>query len=409
MKNLLLFFILTFLCNLSWSQVAAISSVKIQQNFSQNGEYGMLITVECQVNGMQGKTGTVTAYFEKPIGKPFVNSSNNEYYKTSNGQIAAAASISPDVDERKYEDDLTLFIPYSQLPMSNSEKCYFYVSIVSHEDISLTQSQKYCFTKSSSSVNPIDDDEIKQIIPPDNNVASNTTPTGPGKPVVGADGKFPNGRKSGEKWKEYPDEQQKRFYDFILYEQKADGTVSMSDWKKCFICNGTGQVSCNCAPLRTTLPYFHCLMCNDQMHYKCFACTDGYTSGDQHIGIGTTGIFYPVENFPELANNPNYRLGYGAKYYFQYINTTPTTPVVTPSNPSYNNPPSYNNTPSTKQKVTCRHCSGTGLYPDESICQYMHTDCSYDFCSKCNKKHCLAHGGKHSNCPWCQGTGQLEQ
>lgn len=111
---------------------ASFEKVWVDHNVFENGVKGMRIHVKFNINGMLNKTGSAIAYFYYNNGNALKDS--NKRFNTVGGNVAAWRDFTPNY-ERCTFNDLTIFMPYSELELSQSAQCYFYVEI--KDDVSV--------------------------------------------------------------------------------------------------------------------------------------------------------------------------------------------------------------------------------------------------------------------------------
>lgn len=93
---------------------AQIKEIKVDHNQALSDGKGMIIHVIFSVQGMEGKTGNVAAYFYDESGNALVDT-NNKYGTTGNtSHVAVSKDITPEWPNTNYSD-LKLSIPYSEL------------------------------------------------------------------------------------------------------------------------------------------------------------------------------------------------------------------------------------------------------------------------------------------------------
>lgn len=92
-----------------------IKSVETQHNVVQNGQKGMNIIVNYNVEGMKGKTGDLNAYFYFEDGTPLKdgNKSSVPCYGTYDGSVVVGKQFTPRYDDVAMSS--TLFMPYDEL------------------------------------------------------------------------------------------------------------------------------------------------------------------------------------------------------------------------------------------------------------------------------------------------------
>lgn len=82
--------------------------------------------VKFDINGMLYRTGLVAAYFYNSNGNALRNT--NSSYRTTDGNVATHVNFTPNYENCTF-NDLSIFMPYSELHLSRTTSCYFTVSI----------------------------------------------------------------------------------------------------------------------------------------------------------------------------------------------------------------------------------------------------------------------------------------
>lgn len=95
---------------------ATVKYIDTEHNIYQNGQKGMYVKLNFDVEGMKGKTGNCIAYFHFKDG-PALNDYNNRYY-TSDGKVAASEDFTPKWDRSTFTD-FRIFIPYNELHLGS--------------------------------------------------------------------------------------------------------------------------------------------------------------------------------------------------------------------------------------------------------------------------------------------------
>ena len=93
---------------------ATIKNINVEHNVEIDGAKGMQISVEFDSKNLKGETLYCMVRFYNDDGSPLVQTSNNEKYRSINGNVIVGDYTSPDYDECKTRT--TLFIPYKELP-----------------------------------------------------------------------------------------------------------------------------------------------------------------------------------------------------------------------------------------------------------------------------------------------------
>lgn len=103
----------------SSSHTANIEKVWLTQNETENGVLGLKVHVKFTIAGMKGLNGRASAYFYDSSNNQ-IRDTNGSYGTTGDVSYAASSTdITPGYDNSRY-DDLTIFMPYSELHQSGS-------------------------------------------------------------------------------------------------------------------------------------------------------------------------------------------------------------------------------------------------------------------------------------------------
>lgn len=130
----------TYNCTLA----AVIKKIWVDHNVVNDyTEKGMNIHVSFDVYGMKKKKGLVVAFFYHSDNAP-IKDTNNQYC-TDDGQVATCNEFKPGYKDASY-DDFLLFIPYSELHLTESGNIYFKVSIIKEEALDSCDSEMISFT-----------------------------------------------------------------------------------------------------------------------------------------------------------------------------------------------------------------------------------------------------------------------
>ena len=92
-----------------------IQNVWADHNVEQAGQRGMVVHTAFTVNGLQGQTATVTAYFGYNYGLPLWDA--NGLYVAADGSVIVSRAVDLPYASTRY-DDLSLFMPYDELHLS---------------------------------------------------------------------------------------------------------------------------------------------------------------------------------------------------------------------------------------------------------------------------------------------------
>jgi len=97
---------------------ATLDDTRTEFDVVESGEKGMRIHTRLNIRGMKGELARVTAYFHFAGGTPLKDFDKS--YTTNDGQASVGKNVTPSYDASEWED-LTLFIPYSQLHLGKGE------------------------------------------------------------------------------------------------------------------------------------------------------------------------------------------------------------------------------------------------------------------------------------------------
>ena len=123
-KHRLLILLAACLASLTtaFAQTAQIKRTWLEYDVTQDGEQGMKIHLEFNVQDMKGTLGKAIAYFEHPKGTGLKD--RNGRYTTTNGNVCASTTFRPGYDDTYYEN-LAFFIPYTELHIRPGERTYY--------------------------------------------------------------------------------------------------------------------------------------------------------------------------------------------------------------------------------------------------------------------------------------------
>lgn len=93
---------------------ASIKNIYVDHNVVEDGIKGMQIAVEFESKNLKNETLYCMVRFYNDDGTPLVQKSNNEKYRSTNGNVIVGEYTSPDYNDCKTRT--TLFIPYKELP-----------------------------------------------------------------------------------------------------------------------------------------------------------------------------------------------------------------------------------------------------------------------------------------------------
>lgn len=258
----------------SVAQTAYIEKCWVDYDVYNNGNKGMQIHIKFNVRGLKNRNIWVAASFYDEKSKNPIKCYADGYHNSSG--MLVYQYFTPPYEYSVY-DDFKLFMPYYVFDNSSMQpgKYTYFASIGIEGGEQIRTSNWYAFTYTRGS-NPNPN--------PNPNPNSN---------------RFANSRATGETWTKYLSGG-----DEMKYTQQSDGSVKTEMISNCWICHGSGKCSIcngqggNSAYILGNYVYTQCTSCRGNR--KCWSC---YGSGRQVI---STDILYPVENFPQLANNPNY-------------------------------------------------------------------------------------------------------
>ena len=119
-----------------------VRNVWVDHNVSDSyGNKGMNIHVKFDINGMLNRRGQTAAYFYYTNGNPLKDT--NGRCCTSDGNVATHIDFIPNYENCTF-NDLSIFMPYSELHINKSTSCYFTISLWCGEN-EVTQSDKNYF------------------------------------------------------------------------------------------------------------------------------------------------------------------------------------------------------------------------------------------------------------------------
>ncbi len=119
-----------------------VRNVWVDHNVSDSyGNKGMKIHVKFDINGMQNRRGQAAAYFYYTNGNPLKDT--NGRCCTSDGNVATHVDFTPNYDNCSF-NDLSIFMPYSELHQSKSASCFFTITIWNGNK-EIAQSERFYF------------------------------------------------------------------------------------------------------------------------------------------------------------------------------------------------------------------------------------------------------------------------
>ena len=99
---------------------ATIKNINVEHNVERDGAKGMQISVEFDSKNLKEETLYCMVRFYNDDGSPLVQTSNNEKYRSINGNVIVGDYTSPPYDD--CETRTPLFIPYSELPTKSNRR-----------------------------------------------------------------------------------------------------------------------------------------------------------------------------------------------------------------------------------------------------------------------------------------------
>jgi hypothetical protein len=94
---------------------ASVKNIYVDHNVLEGGVKGMQIAVEFESKNLKDEVLYCMVRFYNDDGSPLVQTSNNEKYRSINGNVIVGECTSPPYDDCKTKT--TLFIPYKELPV----------------------------------------------------------------------------------------------------------------------------------------------------------------------------------------------------------------------------------------------------------------------------------------------------
>ena len=120
------------------NKVAKIEKVWVDYDASENGVNGIRMHIKMNTYNLKSKQCQAAAYFYTESGIA-LDDTNNSYY-TGNGKVSCGKTFTPQNDYTLYED-FTMFMPYSELHISEDGDYMFFISIW---DTSVSPSKELC-------------------------------------------------------------------------------------------------------------------------------------------------------------------------------------------------------------------------------------------------------------------------
>lgn len=97
---------------------ASFDKMWVDYNITEKGRLGMRIRTTFTVYNMKGADSYLAIYFQKKDGEKLL--SNNNQYRSKDGQVAVYSSLKPKYDETLYKD-LQVFIPYDEFNLTRGK------------------------------------------------------------------------------------------------------------------------------------------------------------------------------------------------------------------------------------------------------------------------------------------------
>lgn len=102
---------------------ATIKNIDVEHNVERDGVKGMQITVEFDSKNLKEETLYCMVRLYNDDGSPLVQKSNNEKYRSINGNVIVGDYTSPPYND--CETRTPLFLPYSELPTKSNGRTDF--------------------------------------------------------------------------------------------------------------------------------------------------------------------------------------------------------------------------------------------------------------------------------------------
>lgn len=118
----LLLFLLLYCSFNMFGQSAQINKVWLEHGVVKNGDKGMTIHANIDVQGMKGKKIEGIAYFYNSEKQKLMGGLSG--YRTRHGQVCASDFGTPSYDNSHFED-FDIFIPYESLPLLSGKHTYY--------------------------------------------------------------------------------------------------------------------------------------------------------------------------------------------------------------------------------------------------------------------------------------------
>ena len=132
------------------AQTAQVTRTWLEHGVTQNGEQGMMVHVEFDVQGMKGVSGKAVAFIDSPKGTGWKDT--NGQYCTNTGNVCASTIFKPSYDNSHYSD-LNIFFPYGELHLAPGKKEYFCTVYIHDSNKYIAHGEFVSFTGTGSSGN----------------------------------------------------------------------------------------------------------------------------------------------------------------------------------------------------------------------------------------------------------------
>lgn len=97
---------------------ATVKNIYVDHNVEEEGVKGMQIEVEFESKNLKGEALYCMVRFYNDDGSPLAQKTNNEKYRSINGNVIVGEYTSPTYNDCKTRT--TLFIPYKELPQNTN-------------------------------------------------------------------------------------------------------------------------------------------------------------------------------------------------------------------------------------------------------------------------------------------------
>lgn len=114
---------ITFLfSSITFGQSAVVNKVWLEHGTQKNGNKGMTIHADINVNGMKGKKIESIAYFYDKNKSKLLGGVSG--YRTKSGQVCTSDYGTPSYDNSHFSN-FDIFIPYNSLPLASGKQTYY--------------------------------------------------------------------------------------------------------------------------------------------------------------------------------------------------------------------------------------------------------------------------------------------